>query len=493
MGHVSMRAARLDSLFFSVLLVVITLLLARQEGGSRLQATLAAFLTAASPLVTEHVSSTLSDIPSAALVWGGALAFFRARRRSTNWGWWAVAGALFALSILTKPTALAVIVMILGLALVRQRAWTNGRRGALAFVMILGPFFALVFFYLDHIRRGMPWRQFLYGWNASYSKTAASYWTGNLKNVRWFGVFLSISLVLALGSHLVARLRRDDPETRWRWWNSVVIQSALMAVVVWYAVWGSKGLTVPLREYGSGAWDRWMAGFPGTIAALVLFFLAARASPGFLQRLDMEKWIVLLGFSALWWWKLGYDRRFLILVLPVVTITCAGWIANVFEASAARDRPAIVVCIAILLISLGWEGARRMDSGFPVFSSHLVNINREHGLEPEAKLVAIFGDSARVVAELQRMLGENPHLRIVSPDNRLKFYFGTRLAAIYPKGAEDLRKFDILVWINNTGILEQYRQAYGILDPLSRLKQTGLLSPVMITAEYEVYRIETGR
>jgi len=130
-----------------------------------------------------------------------------------------------------------------------------------------------------------------------------------------------------------------------------------------------------------------------------------------------------------------------------------------------------------------------MDRGYPVFSSAIREINRQHGFRPEAKMEAIFGPSIRIIKKTQQILAENPSLRVVSADTRLAFYFGTRLDAIYAT-ASNIRDYDLLVWVNNIGIIGMYRARYGIENPLETLKSTGRLSELDKTSEYELYRIK---
>jgi 4-amino-4-deoxy-L-arabinose transferase-like glycosyltransferase len=486
MGRVSMRAGRLYSLSFSVLLVFATGLLARRENASTLTAWLAAFLAAASPLVTEQVSSTLSDIPAAALLWAGALALFRAEQGGRSRAWWLLAGMGFALCLLAKVTALPLVAALIVLAAWNGRTRTGAWHDRVAWAFGLGVPLLLVVVYFNVVRRGLPWSQFLYGWAGPYySQLAAGFRISNLERVQWFGVFLSVLLLFVLGSSLLSRVRArgTDDETGGSGGSTI-----LAAFFAGWVLWGSKGLTTPLREYGSARWDFWFAGFPTIVAALA-FFLMALDCIGPLRRFERDYLLVVLAFSALWWWKLGYDRRFLVVVLPPVAVLCARWIVDALANAPFHRRTAMSACAMTVLFSAGWEGSRRMDHAYPVFSRAFLEINRKNGLSPEAKLVDIFGDSARVIQELQRMLRANPRLRIVSPDNRLRFHLGDRFSSEYLTGGEDLTRFDLLVWVNNTGVLEMYRQDYGVVDPLGKLKATGLLTELMRSAEYEVYRI----
>ncbi len=129
-----------------------------------------------------------------------------------------------------------------------------------------------------------------------------------------------------------------------------------------------------------------------------------------------------------------------------------------------------------------------MDHGYPVFSKEMLSINHRHGLSPEAKMDEIFGASMRIIADVQKMIASDPHLRVISPDTRLPFFFGAHLDAWYPTPA-NLSNYDLLIWVNNSGILQQYRTVYRIPEPLDALKKTGRLSEIDKTAEYELYRI----
>ena len=137
---------------------------------------------------------------------------------------------------------------------------------------------------------------------------------------------------------------------------------------------------------------------------------------------------------------------------------------------------------------MSWEGGKKMDHGYPVFSRAMVGINRKDGLEPEAKLIDIFGDEARVMLRLQDMVRADPELSLVSPDNRLKFHLGPNVTIDYVQ-SPTLGMYDVLVWTRNPGVAQQYAQSFLIPDPLLCLKEGGRLSLLFSGGDYEVYRI----
>jgi hypothetical protein len=100
----------------------------------------------------------------------------------------------------------------------------------------------------------------------------------------------------------------------------------------------------------------------------------------------------------------------------------------------------------------------------------------------------IFGDSMRIITEAQKLVASDPRLRVISPDTRLAFFFGSHIDAKYALPT-NIANYDFLIWANNTGILQQYRTVYGFPEPLDALKETGRLSEIDKSTEYELYRV----
>jgi hypothetical protein len=484
LGHVSMRAARLYSLAFAVALVLATFRVARESGSSgssrsRISTALvAAFLAAASPLVTEQVSSTLTDIPAAALAWWGYVAARAAARAGRSTWRWLAAGVLFAGSLLAKPIVAPLVPLLVAAAVWPQLqgkeskekkrldgdAWTAAAIG-------LGLPALLYLVYFDWVRHGAGWGYVLVGWAGPYYSTLAEgYRLSNLRQVQWFGVLSSAALVVAVASS-VGRAPRVRTAAAW----------ALLAGAVAWIAFGTAGLTDPLRPFESGSLDRWLAGWPALAALVVLGVVALLRRSAASPRPPWELLAAAAPFCLLWWWKLGYDRRFLVAVLPAVCVFVAEWLP--------LDSRAAVACAVVWLAGVGWEGSRRMDRAFPVFSRQLVDINRKNGLAPEAKLVDIFGESARDIERLQAMARQDPSLKFVSPDNRLAFHLGDRVAIRYVCTEGQLAQYDVLVWLHNSGVLQQYAYKYGVRDPLGRLRATGRLVTLWKSPEYEVFRV----
>lgn len=483
LGHVSMRAGRVYSLLYSILLVVATYLVGRSLGGSRRLALLAATLAAASPLVTEQVSSTLTDIPAAAFVW---LAFLSARKATLGARavWWWASAVLCALALLTKLTVAPLIAFLLVAAVLpgaRRMSKGEVARAAAAF----GTLAAATLLYFNDARDGVSWTNFAYGWAGPYySHLAEPYRISNLREVQWFGVFVSGALVLALAASAARALRGRGPVASAMAWL-VFVAGAVYVVV------GSRGLTVPLRAFDAGSRDRWLASTPELAALVVVALLSGARRPTGRRPFGIELLLPCAPFVLIWWWKLGYDRRFLVVILPAVCVFVAGWLVESLDGSAPLRALAYAGTL-LFLLAAGWEGTRRMDHAFPVFSKQMVELNRKDGPAPEAKLVDIFGESARTIERLQAMVRTEPGIRIVTPDNRLMFHLGRSVTIAYPTSEQDLAPFDIFVWVRNTGVLEQYAKKYGVPNPLERLGAGGRLTRLWETPEYDVYRIRRG-
>lgn len=486
-GYPSMRAGRLYSLLYSVLLVWATYLVSQAVGRKRSRALLAAFLVAASPLVTEQVSSTLTDIPAAALVWLGFWAVTRAvsdsERARRAIAWWIGAGILFSAALLAKVAAFPVILVLIAVGAGPSLPKMSRSRIAAA-LAALGIPASLVFLYFNHIRIEVSWSYFLFGWAGPfYSSLAGQHWISNLKELQWFGVFLTAALVMALASWSARSWLRRSPSREG-------VAAVILGLAAVYVCIGTRGLTAPLRSFESPAWDRWIAGLPEIAAVLSLGLYASRRPRPGDSRPFARYLLVPAGlFWILWWWKLGYDRRFLVIVLPAVCLFVAGWLSDLLEETWARRESAPFVCALALLAALGWEGGKKMDHGYPVFSKNIFQINMKNGLEPEAKLVDIFGDEARVMIRLREMIRAEPGLRILSPDNRLKFYLGSNATIDYAVEPEALDQFDVFVWLNNPDVLHQYAQKYHLVHPLERLREGERLSLLFSGGLYDVYRI----
>jgi 4-amino-4-deoxy-L-arabinose transferase-like glycosyltransferase len=477
-GSTSMRAARIYSLLFSVLLAWATYLVAQALGPNRARSLLATFV-AASPLVTEQVSSTLSDIPATALVWLGFWVSTKAAPRKRA-GLWILAGILFSVALLAKVTVCPLILILIAIAAMPSLRDMSRRDVAVAVASLAAPGL-LVLSYFNYVRAGVKWGFFLFGWAGRYyASLAGLHWISNLEHPEWFGVFLTVGFLVALATYLLRAFARRTPKS-----GVIALIFAFVAVYVSVGTWG---LTTPLRPYGSPKWDRWLAGFPEVLAILAigLFFLVRRFESG--KVFGRELLIPVAVYGVLWWWKLGYDRRFLVVILPAVCIFVAGWLSVTLDRILAERRTALFGCALAFLLAMSWEGGKKMDHGYPVFSRAMVGINRKDGLEPEAKLIDIFGDEARVMLRLQDMVRADPELSLVSPDNRLKFHLGPNVTIDYVQ-SPTLGMYDVLVWTKNPGVAQQYAQSFLIPDPLLCLKEGGRLSLLFSGGDYEVYRI----
>jgi Dolichyl-phosphate-mannose-protein mannosyltransferase len=474
LGHPSMRAGRMLSLSYSMLLVVVTFLLARRLKLDRTEAWLAAFLAGASPLVTEKVSATLSDIPSAALFWSGILTMLLARERRSL-VFWLLTGILWSLSLLGKVTALGLcagfIATTIAYGISRRWRW----KPWLAMAAGLGLPGYGVYRYWNRVRAPFSWPHFLYGWGgAYYDGLARSLRLRTLLHANWFGIFLTLIFGAALISWLSSRSRR-------------LTLFLLVAGGVW-AVAARLASSTGLRDYGPTRLDVLFAGIPAIVVVIgfaVALFNAER-SPSF--RAEAELLLVSAAYFAVWLLKLNYDRRFLVGILPPIAVCASRWLRAVWQFVIERRSPILSAAALVVFSAVAWEGARLMDRGFYVFSKGILAINQRHGLSPEAKMDEIFGDSMRIITEAQKLVASDPHLRVISPDTRLAFFFGTHIDAFYATPA-NIANYDFLIWVNNSGIVEQYKTVYKIPEPLDALKKTGRLSEIDKSAEYELYRV----
>jgi Dolichyl-phosphate-mannose-protein mannosyltransferase len=469
-----MRAGRMLSLSFSLLFVFVTFLLARRREADQTSAWVAGFIAAASPLVSEQVATALSDIPSAALFWAGVLSMLVAREKRSL-PLWLCTGILWGLSVLSKTTALALCAAFIATTILYgiRRHWSRKAWLAMAAGLAL-PGYA-VYHYWNAVRSPFPWRHFLYGWaGAYYAELGRSSRLPTVLHLNWFGILLTLVFVAALISKL-------SPSSR------VVTSWLLVGVGLWAAV---ARLSSPagLREYDPGRLDSLIAGVPAIIAVTALALALARTEAQAPDRLETELLSVAAVYFAAWLLKLSYDRRFLVAVLPPVAVVVARWLTSAARAAANRSSLTLATAVLVTFAAIAWEGARRMDRGYPIFSRHILQTNLHNGLSPEAKMEEIFGPSMRIVAEVQEMIASNPELRIVAPDTRLPFFFGRNVDASYPTPAT-IGNYDLLMWVNNTGVIQQYRMVHGIQDPLDALKKTGRLTEIEKTPEYELYRI----
>jgi Dolichyl-phosphate-mannose-protein mannosyltransferase len=472
LGHPSMRAGRMLSLSFSVLLVVVTFLLARRMKLDSTEAWIAAFLAGASPLVTEKVSATLSDIPSAALFWAGILTMLLARERRSLL-YWLLTGVLWSLSLLGKVTALGLCAGFIATTTVYgiRRRWHW--KPWLAMAAGLGLPGYGVYRYWDFVRPPIAWQRFLYGWSSAYFETHAR-WFRALLHANWFGIFLTLIFGAALISWLSPGSRRFT-------------LFLLVAGGVW-AVAARLASHAGLREGGTTLRDNLVAGIPAIVVVIgfaVALFRAER-SPSY--RAEAELLCVSAAYFVVWLLKLSYDRRFLVAILPPVAICASRWLRAMWHSVNEKKSPALTAAALLVFSAVTWEGARLMDHGYPVFSRGMLAINQRHGLLPEAKMDEIFGDSMRIIAEAQKLVASDPRLRVISPDTRLAFFFGSHIDAWYATPA-NIANYDLLIWVNNSGILQQYKTVYGIPEPLDALKKTGRLAEIDKAVEYELYRV----
>lgn len=473
LGHPSMRAGRMLSLSFSVLLVVVTFLLARRLRLDTTEAWMAAFLAGASPLVTEKVSATLSDIPSAALFWAGILTLLLSREKR-SFVYWLLTGILWSLSLLGKVTALGLCAGFIATTVVygiRQR-WQWKPWLAMAFGLAL-PGYG-VYRYWNYVRPPFPWPHFLFGWGgAYYDDLARSLRLRSFLHANWFGIFLTLIFGAALISWLSPGSRRVT--------TFLLLAGGLWAVAA--RLISSAGL-----RGGPGWLDALVAGVPAIVVIIGIAVALFRSERNPSCRADAELLLVSAAYFAAWLLKLNYDRRFLVAILPPVAICASRWLRAMWQFANEKKSQALTAAALVVFAGITWEGFRVMDHGYPVFSREMLAINQRHGLEPEAKMAEIFGDSMRIVTEAQKLVASDPRLRVISPDTRLAFFFGSNIDAWYATPA-NIANYDLLIWVNNSGILQQYKTVYGIPEPLDALKKTGRLSEIDKTAEYELYRV----
>lgn len=475
-GDPSMRAGRLLSFSFSILLVLVVFFIARRVTEDYSTAWIAALLAAASPLVSEHLSAATSDIPSAALFWTGVLCLLGARGGERKAWLWSLVGVCWGLAALGKVTAVPLAAGLTVTSAVqgfRQRwSWKSWTWMTIGLAV---PAYG-VYRYWNAVRPPLSWRYFLYEWAGPYyAGLSRSSRLSAAANPRWFGVFLTLLLLIGL----VFALGRRYPRT-----SSLAVLG--VGLLVARARWN---MPASFREYGNGRLDDLVAGVPTVLAVAALALALVPLNRMRLAPVEGEFFIVAAAFFVTWIWKLSYDARFLLVVLPAVAILGGRWLMLAVRAARDARSRSLAAAAALAFASLTWEGARFMDRGFPVFSSAIGDVNRQHGLRPEAKMEAIFGPSMRFVMNVRQMIAANPSLRVISPDTRLAFHFGRNLDASYPT-VSNIGGYDLLVWVNNTGIIGQYQTKYGIVGPLEALKSTGRLTELDKTPEYELYRIK---
>jgi hypothetical protein len=327
LGHPSMRAGRMLSLSYSVLLVVVTFLLARRLKLDRTEALIAALLAGASPLVTEKVSATLSDIPLAALFWAGIFTMLLARERQSI-VLWLLTGILWSLSLLGKATALGLCAGFIATTIVYgiRRRWQWKPWLAMAVGLAL-PGYG-VYRYWNRVRAPYPWPYFLFGWGgAYYDDLARSLRLRTLLHANWFGIFLTLIFGAALISWLSPGSRR-------------LTLFLLVAGGVW-AVAARLASHTGLREEGTTLLDNLVAGIPAIVVVIgfaVALFRAER-SPSY--RAEAELLCVSAAYFAVWLLKLNYDRRFLVAILPPVAICASRWLRAVWQSVNEKRSPVL--------------------------------------------------------------------------------------------------------------------------------------------------------
>lgn len=440
---------RLLSLSFAALLAAAVWILAgrlseRAEARALLPP-LALGVVLASAVVATYAASGMTDVPVAALValTGAALWVERAGR-----AWVVLVGALAAVAVLTKPSALLAFA-----GLVPAIVLLRGRRAVPAVVGLgAGVVLALVYDAWQATRIDVSLVDLVTAGNDEFwrERGAAARWDA-LAQAEWLGGGLRLLVVFGL-AHAVARAAGARP------------RSALMVGAAVAIVWSIAG---PLVADGSPGYP-----FDGSVVGIVAWLALAGAliAAAFLGKDDpvprrvhgaLVLWLA--PTTLAWAWQRADDVRHLAPSWAPFALATAAALASA-SIALARLRPEAVyapaAALALLVVAnipsidgLGQDGWRRLlDLGPSGWSDRAQMENYAYGP---------FSYELELARE-----NVGPEDRIVTSNGRLTYFFPGQVDVYYARSCGDLHAARFFSFLTAGESLELAQREGQPTDPL---------------------------
>ncbi|TML95135.1 MAG: hypothetical protein E6G03_09155 [Actinobacteria bacterium] len=470
---------RILSGLFSVLLLGSLVWLVRDRDWGALAGLLMAFALISAPVFATQIVSGLTDLPVAALVaLAGAMLW---RRRPTPARATAI-GAVSALAMLAKPSALLALVGLAVAQLLFRESWRSRLLYRVAPVLG-GVGVGLLYDVLQARYVHQNLRTFLQaGVNTDYYRTLADESRRYaLLDGNWFGDGLRVAAFFAL-VYAVVRL------VGMRHRLAVVVAAPLALFASWLGPWIARReseVTVgSLHSVGAAA------AAVGTTAFL-LFGLASRQD-AVLSRAEMARlgvWAI--PTCAAWAVYGAYDFRLLapawppLLALVALTaLPAATTLARLGPLALAIPFVLFAIVVAENVYNVdglqksGWSELRRTPAG-------------DWFDKPTMRAIVLPAFSRALEAVRPQMRRGD---LLLSPEGAFRFFFPGQVEQSYPNNCNDLHRFRVFVLTTDEGskrYMEQFLHVSGEPSFWAACKQPHLKQLTDGSEGYAVFRVET--
>jgi hypothetical protein len=470
-------SGRLLSGLFSVVLLVGLVLLVRDRAWGRLAGLLAVLALIATPVYGAQVVSGLTDIPVAALVAvAGALVWGRRPGPARA----ATSGAVAALAVLAKPSALLALV---GLALAQLLVAESWRGRLLYRVAPLAAGLGLGLVYdatqARYVHQGL--RTFLQsGVNTAYYRSLADEARRfALLDGSWFGDGLRVAIFFAL-AYTALRLARSSHRT------AVFAGVPVALLASWLGPW----IAVHERHAGVGALHS-----PGAAAAAIgtAAFLAAGAlsyQDAVADRTELARFTVwALPTFAAWALYGAYDFRLLAPAWPPLLALVV--LSSLPAASALARRGVVALAVPFLLFAvLVAENVYNVDGLGRSGWSELRRTPVHDWSDRETMRAIVMPAFSRALAAVRPQM--RPGDLLVSPEGAFRFFYPGRVEQSFPNSCDFLHRFRVLVLLTDEGSKRYMEQFLHVsADPAfwAACKQPRLKQLTDGSEGYAVFRI----
>jgi hypothetical protein len=388
-----------------------------------------------------YVAAGLSDIPTAAMVAVTAALLFAPRLGRAQLPLLAVGAAL---SGLAKPSALPALVGLVAAILIGPRIDLR-RRILGATAIVAGTAAALTYDIVQARYFHTTLSGFLTtGTRGFYAELADETRRRVLLDGGWLGGSLRVLLVFAI-VYAVARLGLR---------HQVAVMVALPAALAWSWLGphlaGAEGVRVGIL--GAGDWSTQVAVLALAASLLLAAFAPDSAIP---DRLQLARALVWAAPPFLAWsLRAVYDARLLAPAWPPLVLLIVWALLPVF-AAAASYRKLLVAVPAAALVVLGAYAVYDIN-GLGKAGWHQLRVAGFSGLGDAALMrdIALGGDFA---AELRAVAPQvDPRDRILTFDQRLRFFYLSQVTIAPPLSCGQLRGYDLFVLLESDEIQKQY-------------------------------------
>jgi hypothetical protein len=469
-------SGRILSGLFSLLLLGALMWLVRDRPWGGLAALLAAFALISTPTFAFHIVSGLTDIPVAALVaLAGALVWGRRPGPARA----ATAGAVAALAMLAKPSAVLALVGLATAQLVVSESWRSRLLYRVTPIVAgLGVGLAYDLSQARYVHQGL--RTFLQaGVDTDYYRTlAAEARRYALLDGNWFGDGLRVAAFFAL-VYTAARL----VGTRHR--TAVLAAVPLAVLASWVGPWlAAREAEVTVGSlHSAGA----AAAAVGTAAFLAL---------GAFSYQDAAPTAGELGRFALWalptavaWAVYGaYDFRLLAPAWPPLLALVA--LSTLPAAAALARRGAVAVAVPFALFAVvvatnvynvdglrksGWDQLRRTDDW----------------LDRTETRAIVLPALSRTLTVVRREMRQGDLL--LSPEGAFRFFYPGRVEQSFPLSCNDVTRFRVFVLTTDEGskrYMEDFLHVSGEPSFWASCREPRLTQLTDGSEGYAVFRVE---